>query len=95
MKCSVHVLYNVLPDMLTCVLVLLSTTGQHVRACACVQVHDKPRADCFILCQLHFAQQAHGWLLYLVPVTLCPAASRRQSVPVAEVLPTHGFYSCI
>ena len=71
MKCSVRVLYNVLPDMLTCVLVLLSTTGQHVHACACVQVHDKPRADFFILCQLHFAQQLADCSQYLLQ-RYCP-----------------------
>ncbi len=46
-------------DMLICVLLLLSTLGQHVRAWAREQTHDKPKADFLILCHMRFTQQ-HG-----------------------------------
>jgi len=43
-------------DMLICVLVLLRRIGQHGRARAHVQVHDKSRADFLVLCHMRFAQ---------------------------------------
>lgn len=46
-------------DMLICVLVLLRRIGQHDRAWAHMQGHDKIRADFLVLCHMCFAQQ-HG-----------------------------------